>query len=112
MSQGAMNMTPQIGDRVVEKESGKIYTVSKISKPFNDVRYMVEEWDGFFFANEISVIEENSSECEECKNRAKEFNRAINFALECDGGLDFLRLWREGCFPEIEKEWQDWKDYE
>jgi len=43
---------------------------------------------------------------------SKEFNRAINFSLVADDGLLFLRMWREGAFTEIEKEWQDWASFE
>ena len=32
---------------------------------------------------------------------------AIQYALETDEGLEFLRLWNQGCFPEIRKEWTD-----
>lgn len=32
---------------------------------------------------------------------------AINFALETDEGLTFLRCWREGMFDTIRKEWPE-----
>jgi hypothetical protein len=41
----------------------------------------------------------------------EEFNAAINFALDKAGpeGLVFLHLWREGCFPEIQKEFPEFE---
>lgn len=32
---------------------------------------------------------------------------AIQFALETDGGLEFLRCWNEGEFDVIRQEWPD-----
>lgn len=32
---------------------------------------------------------------------------AIQFALETDQGLDFLRLWNEGEFDTIRQEWPE-----
>lgn len=38
-----------------------------------------------------------------------EFNAAINFTLDTNGGLDFLELWREGSWPEIEAQFPEFK---
>ena len=77
---------PQVGDKVLEKKSGKIYTVSKISKPFRDVRYMVSEWTGFFLENEISVVEESLGgtiidEVEYTDDHAGEYHKPISEEL-------------------------------
>lgn len=32
---------------------------------------------------------------------------AINFALETDDGLEFLRAWREGEFEAIRRDWPE-----
>lgn len=37
-----------------------------------------------------------------------EFNKAINFSLNTDEGDVFLRLWREGDFEQIRKEWPEY----
>ena len=39
------------------------------------------------------------------------FNNAVNFAIDdCDtntGGIDFLTLWREGCWSEIREDFPE-----
>lgn len=35
------------------------------------------------------------------------FAAAINFALKCDEGLNFLECWLHGDFPEIRRDWPD-----
>ena len=32
---------------------------------------------------------------------------AIQFALQCDSGIDFLRCWNEGEFDAIRREWPE-----
>ena len=41
----------------------------------------------------------------------QDFNDAINFALDYAGtsATDFLSLWREGCWEEIQENWPEFK---
>lgn len=41
------------------------------------------------------------------------FNLAINFTIDRAGGeaADFLRLWREGCWDHLDRDWPDWTNY-
>lgn len=40
------------------------------------------------------------------------FNDALDFALDeltdPNEAVEFLKMWREGCWPEIEKEYPEW----
>lgn len=42
----------------------------------------------------------------------EDFGAAVDFAVDSEaGGLDFLRLWREGCWEEINRDWPEWKAF-
>ena len=45
------------------------------------------------------------------ENMQKEFNAAINFAIDKAGfgGIEFLEMWREGAWDEISSEFPEFK---
>ncbi len=66
------------------------------------------DMDGEMVASDIDEwvsIDDYRSAASDADKMQQAFNNAINFAIDtCDsytGGIDFLTLWREGCWPEI-----------
>lgn len=58
----------------------------------------------------IDLLEEQREECFEVAAEAiGGFNDAINYAIECDDPKCFLTLWREGCWPELTREYPDFE---
>lgn len=60
----------------------------------------------FPFPNQIAAMERFACAIESTV-RENAAAAAIQFALETDDGLDFLRLWNQGDFDAIRKEWSD-----
>lgn len=45
-------------------------------------------------------------------HKYEDFNLALNFALDvADEGIDFLRVWREGGWSTLDREWPEWGEY-
>jgi hypothetical protein len=53
------------------------------------------------------MSEAHLRQTEELENAPNPAVAAIEFALATDDGLEFLRLWFQGHFPEIREEWPE-----
>jgi len=55
--------------------------------------------------------DENKKLKAEIERANTEWNSMLTFALSLDSCevKDFLSMWNEGCFPEIEQYWPEWK---
>lgn len=54
----------------------------------------------------------NKMQLENRKHRLLDPAHAIRFALSTDEGLVFLRLWNEGSWSSIARDWPEWKEFQ
>ncbi len=92
-----MTLTAQaadLHDRVSDLEDYKFKVV------FNAMCDVLLETDAAYFLNKMQL--------EGRKHRLLDPVHAIQFALEADQGLDFLRIWNEGDWKWCAQQWPEW----